>query len=167
MRVPPPRFWNFADTPPVNSTRKTVSIVRVVVCAPWMKMGVPIGPAAGTSSPGPGLDVNWELNVGGWEAITWNSPELTATPPGVTPTTTPVAPVKWSPLIRNLVPTGPAAGANVVTTGAGDGSTVNGALVSVPPAVVMVIGPVPAPWGTVTCSSVSLTTLKSSVSTVP
>src|SRR5437762_1241993 len=54
-----------------------------------MKMGVPIGPAAGTSSPGPGFACDWGLNDGGWDAITWNKPELTATPPGVTTTIDP------------------------------------------------------------------------------
>ena len=61
---------------------------------------------------------------------------------------TEVAPVKFVPLMVTLVPTGPLVGAKLVSVGGG--TTVNALLlVTFPPGVVTLIGPVVAPAGTV------------------
>ena len=62
---------------------------------------------------------------------------------------TALAPLKFVPLIRTLVPTGPVVGVKLVIVG---GLTVTVkllVLLTVPPGVVTLIGPVVAPEGTV------------------
>ena len=74
---------------------------------------------------------------------------------------TAVAPVKLVPVIVTDVPTGPLAGVNEVIVGAPVTVTVKlVALVAVPPAVVMEMGPVVAPVGTVAVMCVALVTVK-------
>src|SRR5438445_12175939 len=65
---------------------------------------------------------------------------------------TALAPLKLVPLIWTLVPTGPLAGAKSLIVGAGGGGLVTVkllVLLAVPPAVVTLMGPEPAPDGTV------------------
>ena len=62
---------------------------------------------------------------------------------------TPVAPVKFVPLIVTLVPAGPLAGVKLVIVGALAVTVKLLALVAVPPGVVTLSGPVVAPAGTV------------------
>src|SRR5438105_5501033 len=79
--------------------------------------------------------------------------EITGTPL----MSTAVAPVKFVPKIVTLPPTGPLPGVKAVMVGAGDAVTVKSAgLLATPPAVVTRMGPVVAPAGTVTNSSVSV-----------
>jgi hypothetical protein len=70
---------------------------------------------------------------------------------------TAVAPVKFVPVIVTLLPTGPLVGVKLVIVGGG--TTVNAlALVTVPPGVVTLSGPVVAPAGAVAWIEVSETT---------
>ena len=65
---------------------------------------------------------------------------------------TELAPLKLVPLIWTLVPTGPLAGVKSLIVGAGGGGLVTVkllVLLAVPPAVVTLMGPEPAPEGTV------------------
>src|SRR5438270_13290697 len=65
---------------------------------------------------------------------------------------TALAPLKLLPLIWTLVPTGPLAGVKSLIVGAGGGGLVTVkllVLLAVPPAVVTLMGPEPAPDGTV------------------
>jgi hypothetical protein len=74
---------------------------------------------------------------------------------------TAVAPVKFVPLIRTEVPTGPLVGLNDVIVGAPVAVTVKFVeLVAVPLGVVTEIGPVVAPEGTVALTRVAFCTLK-------
>src|SRR5438309_12044377 len=64
---------------------------------------------------------------------------------------TELAPLKLVPLICTLVPTGPLAGVKSLIVGAGGGGLVTVkllVLLAVPPAVVTLMGPEPAPEGT-------------------
>jgi hypothetical protein len=73
---------------------------------------------------------------------------------------TPVAPVRFVPVMITVVPTGPLIGTNEVIVGAVEGTVKFEALAAVPPGVVTLIGPVVAPVGTTAVICVAELTAK-------
>lgn len=67
---------------------------------------------------------------------------------------TEVVPVKWAPAMTTAVPAGPADGSKLAITGGKEPTAKELGLVALPSAVVIVIGPLVAPGGTVAVTCV-------------